>query len=318
MAGAEQHAVESRTPPSAPQLRRPGTTTAPRRRRARTGRVNSSGSTRRRARPPPPARRKRASKTPSPATLPDLACASSPCAQRGTDQRRAHGERIRAAPAQGNSTAAGPRCAATAAAPNAGRRAAARDEAHLERHSAHHQIAAPMTTCANTDLSTPSGTCSMSSARPNSSAGHPLADQVRDRRAGQLQARHSEPPYTSSGHNTADTAKPTTTYRSGRMVSCTPRIEPLPATDISIAGGDHRDPQPRQRLRRCRPLRRSPTRSAPRPPATTDEQRTESQRQPGGLHTFAHRPCLIARPESGADRAVSCRTTETPGPTRPC
>ncbi len=31
-------------------------------------------------------------------------------------------------------------------------------------------------------------------------------------------------------------AKPVTTYRNGRTVSCTPRIQPLPASDISIAG----------------------------------------------------------------------------------
>ncbi len=41
---------------------------------------------------------------------------------------------------------------------------------------------------------------------------------------------------TKSGHRTADTALPISTNHSGRRVSCTPRIQPLPASVISTSG----------------------------------------------------------------------------------
>ena len=43
-------------------------------------------------------------------------------------------------------------------------------------------------------------------------------------------------PCTSTGHTTADTPLPTSTYRSGRTVSCTPRSQPFPAKVTSISG----------------------------------------------------------------------------------
>ncbi len=43
-------------------------------------------------------------------------------------------------------------------------------------------------------------------------------------------------PYTSSGHSSADNANPATTWRSGRTVSCTPRIHPFPASETRMAG----------------------------------------------------------------------------------
>ncbi len=43
-------------------------------------------------------------------------------------------------------------------------------------------------------------------------------------------------PCTSRGHRTAEIPLPTSTYRSGRKVSCTPRIQPLPAIVTRMSG----------------------------------------------------------------------------------
>jgi hypothetical protein len=49
-------------------------------------------------------------------------------------------------------------------------------------------------------------------------------------------SRPSPAPYTRTGHSTAEIALPASTYRNGFAVSCTPRIQPLPAMVTRISG----------------------------------------------------------------------------------
>ena len=125
-------------------------------------------------------------------------------------------------------------------------------------------------------------------SRPDSSRGNPSQ------------------PNTSSGHSSAESPNPASTYRSGRTVSCTPRSQPLPASDTRIAGA------PRIAIRShgiaasgdVAPDRRWPTPAAPPPPAP---QRRSTRPSPAPARSPGRLPPPRRLPVSGAEIAGRTR-----------
>ena len=158
--------------------------------------------------------------------------------------------------------------AATAAAPNRAATAPA-DTKQAWNAIVRSTRSRPMTTWARSTAGwIRSGTRSASSERRNSSGGHPLPHQVRDRRAGELQPRHAEPAVHQqrTQHRRHREAGDDVAQRAcGVLHAAHPAVARRRDQDRRHA--HDRDPDPRQRgCRRCHRRRPTPTPTAPRRP----------------------------------------------------
>jgi hypothetical protein len=98
-----------------------------------------------------------------------------------------------------------------------------------------------MVSCARSSAGTgASGGRSLSSARMNSTAATSWPDTFATAEPTSPSAGTPPRPYTSTGQAIADSPLPSSTMRIGRAVSCTPRIQPLPASVTSTSGAPGR------------------------------------------------------------------------------